>query len=253
MSELYNQMKTAAAAVNGLQGQSRWGVITSSRQTDTGYEVRVTYQPENIMTGWLPVLSPMVGSGWGLVSPPAQGMQAFVIPDSGFGEHGVVAGMAFSRQAMPPTPGNNPVKPGQFALMHQNGSYLHFNDDDVLLVTNRDLQATVGRNATVNVSQDATVSAGQDISASASRNATVSAANVASVTAGQHINLSAPSISGDADGKGGKGTWSFQGDLFVNGQVSDFHGSLNALRSHYDAHTHTDTHGDTTGLPTPQD
>lgn len=245
MSDLYNQMKTAAAAVTGLQGQARWGVITSSRQTDTGYEVRVTYQPENIMTGWLPVLSPMVGSGWGLVSPPVQGMQAFVIPDSGYGEHGVVAGMAFSRQAMPPQPGNNPVKPGQFALMHKNGSYLLFNDDDVVLVTNRDLNATVGRNASVTVTQDATVKAAGNVS--------VSSGKVVSISAAQQINLSAPTIAGDADTKGGHGQWTIQGDVRVNGQVSDFHGTLDSLRQTYNVHNHgPDSHGDSEGPPVQQ-
>lgn len=242
MNELMNQIRALASGVVGQQGQPRWGVITSTRHTDTGYESRVTYQPENLTTGWLPVLSPMVGSGWGIVAPPVQGMQAFVLPDNGFGEHGVIIGMGFSRQAMPPQPGNEPVKPGQFALMHKNGSYLLFNDDDVVLVTYRDLKATVGRDATVNVSQDATVSAG--------RNASVSAGNVASVEAGQQINLSAPTIAGDADGHGGKGKWSIEGDVFVNGEVSDFHGTLDSLRQTYNSHDHgPDSHGDTEGPP----
>lgn len=49
------------------------------------------------------------------------------------------------------------------------------------------------------------------------------------------------------------GTVRIDGDLHVGGDVFDAQGSLDGLRRHYDAHTHTDSRGDTTGLPTPQD
>ena len=49
------------------------------------------------------------------------------------------------------------------------------------------------------------------------------------------------------------GTVRIQGDLHVAGDVYDAEGSLNRLRQHYDQHTHTDSHGDTSGPPKPQD
>lgn len=225
MSEYYNAHKRAASFVGGLQGVGRWGTISSTRKTDTGYEVRVTFQPDGNLSGWLPVLTPMVGSGWGLVTPPAVNAQAFVMPDSGYAEHGVVCGLTFSSQMMPPQPKVNgaetPVSEGQFALVHKNGSYLFFDDNDVRLVTSRDLVATVGRDATV--------------------------------TATNSARISAPTITSDADGKGGKSTWTHTGDVHVNGDVFDVHGSIDRLRRAYDGHTHSDSHGDLTGPPTPQD
>ncbi len=49
------------------------------------------------------------------------------------------------------------------------------------------------------------------------------------------------------------GTVQVQGDLHVAGDVYDSHGSLDRLRQHYDAHTHTDSRGGTTSTPQPQD
>jgi hypothetical protein len=34
------------------------------------------------------------------------------------------------------------------------------------------------------------------------------------------------------------GTWLHRGNLQVTGEVSDYHGSLAALRGHYDVHVH---------------
>lgn len=185
--DLMNQVKAQAHAVASRMGSGRWGLITSTRKTDTGYEVRVKLQPEDVLTGWLPVLSPMVGNGWGIVSPPALNNQAFVIPQEGRADHGVVVGMAFNNQDLPPQPGGNAVAEGQFALVHKNGSYLLFNDDDVVLVTNRDLLATVGRDA--------------------------------KVLAKNSLTASAPTVTIDADGQGGNTTVKLDGDLHVTGSV----------------------------------
>lgn len=161
IDELHDVARRTASMIASSVGQNRWGVINNVRQTDTGYEAKVTIQPEGMQTEWLPVLSPMVGSGWGIVAPPVPGMQAFVLPDSGDANHGVIAGLTFSTAAMPPKPGGNPVKAGQFALVHGNGSYLLFDDNDVTVVTTRDLLATVGRNLTATVTNQAEVIAGQ--------------------------------------------------------------------------------------------
>jgi phage baseplate assembly protein V len=222
-------MKIMAHSVASRIASGRWGLVTNTRKTDTGYEVRVKLQPEEVLSGWLPVLSPMVGNGWGIVSPPALNTQAFVVPQEGRADHGVVVGMTFNTQDMPPQPGNTPVSEGQFALVHKNGSYLLFNDDDVIVVTNRDMKATVGRDMTATVARNAAIQAGQSIS------------------------LNAPAINGDADGHGGKAQWNLHADVHVNGDVYDAHGSLDRLRGTYNSHIHTDSHGDITGLPIPQD
>jgi phage gp45-like len=139
------------------------------------------------MTGWLPVLSMMVGPNWGIVSPPALNSQAFIVPQEGRADHGVVVGMTYNVQDAPPQPGGSAVGEGQFALVHKNGSYLLFNDDDVVLVTNRDLLATVGRDA--------------------------------KVLAKGSLTASAPTVTIDADGQGGNTTVKLDGDLHVTGTV----------------------------------
>lgn len=217
---LFNKIKAAADASTARVPRNRWGIVSSTRQTDTGYEVKVKIQPEDVLTGWLPVLSPYVGQNWGLVCPPTQGQQVFVAPDSGDHNHGVVIGMGYSTSAMPPQiPGQDggdavPVKPGQFAILHKNGSYLIFDDDDVRLVASRDLIATV------------------------TRNAIIKAQNVAII--------SAPTINIDADGKGGNTTVTITGDVLASGKVVAGNGGADQvnLQTH---HGHTPTGG----APTP--
>jgi phage baseplate assembly protein gpV len=49
------------------------------------------------------------------------------------------------------------------------------------------------------------------------------------------------------------GTVSINGDLHVNGDVYDRHGSLSQLRGHYNEHTHSDPQGGNSSTPNPQD
>ena len=49
------------------------------------------------------------------------------------------------------------------------------------------------------------------------------------------------------------GTIQMHGDLHVEGDVYDRQGSLSRLRSHYNAHGHTDSRGGTTSEPLQQD
>ena len=63
----------------------------------------MTLQPEGVLTGWLPVLSPWIGSGWGMCCPPVPGDQVLVIAQEGEAEHGLIIGRAFSSTQTPPT------------------------------------------------------------------------------------------------------------------------------------------------------
>jgi hypothetical protein len=158
MQHLAHQMRVAAEAVNSIQGQARWAVVTSSRSTDTGYDVKVQIQPEGVSTTWLPVLSQMVGNGWGLVCPPSPGQQVLIVPYEGNGWHYAVVGMCFSNNVKPPQPNGNAVVPGEIALAHQTGSFIQLHNDGSFDVTsNQDGRVTVGRNLTVTVTGNATV------------------------------------------------------------------------------------------------
>jgi uncharacterized protein involved in type VI secretion and phage assembly len=106
MHELWNSMKAAASSVDMTFGQNRWGTVTSVRASDQGYDIRVMLQPDNIPSAWIPVTTAYGGGGWGLVARPTIGMQVFLAPDLGDGQHYVALGMAYSTHAPPPKPTN---------------------------------------------------------------------------------------------------------------------------------------------------
>lgn len=167
MNRFTNALKAQAAALDDARGHPRFATVVSI--DPARYAARVALQPEGVITGWLPVLSPWVGAGWGLVALPMLGQQVLVLPQDGDGEHGVVIGGAWSDLAPVPSA---PV--GELWLVHQSGSFLKLGND---------------------------------------------------------------------------GTVQVNGDLHVNGDVYDRHGSLDKLRGNYDAHTHGGVRsgGDSTG------
>ncbi len=171
MERLLNALKGQAAAQDASTGQPRFGTVTSvDPQAGTA---RVRLQPDGVLTGWLPLLSPWVGAGWGMSCPPAPGDQVLVVPQEGDAEHGAVVARAWSVDASAPA---TPV--GELWLTHKSGSWVRLLND---------------------------------------------------------------------------GTVSVRGDLHVDGQVFDRHGSLDGLRQHYNQHRHPDPQGGMTGMPQPQD
>ena len=166
MDRLLNAIKAHSGAQDAAAGQPRFGVVTSV--DPAAGTARVQLQPDGVRTGWLPVLSPWVGAGWGLSCPPSPGDQVLVLPQEGDAEHGVIAGRAWSAQAAGPA---TPV--GELWLTHKSGSYLRLLND---------------------------------------------------------------------------GTVSVRGDLRVEGDVYDRHGSLDGLRQKYNRHRHGDPQGGVTGV-----
>jgi phage baseplate assembly protein gpV len=173
MQRFLNALKAQAGAQDLSAGRPRFGTVVSV--DPARHAAKVALQPEGVVTGWLPVLSPWVGAGWGLSVPPMQGQQVFVLPQDGEGDHGVIVGGAWSDRS--PTPGA-PV--GEVWLVHQSGSFIKLVAD---------------------------------------------------------------------------GTVRVNGDLHVNGDVYDRHGSLDRLRGNYDAHMHggVQSGGGTTGPTTAPD
>ncbi len=167
MHRLLNSLKAQAGAQDLTAGRPRFGTVVSV--DPKRHAAKVSLQPEGVVTGWLPVLSPWVGAGWGLCVPPMQGQQVLVLPQDGEGDHGVIVGGAWSDGSA--TPGA-PV--GEVWLVHQSGSFIKLVAD---------------------------------------------------------------------------GTVQVKGDLHVDGDVYDKHGSLDRLRGNYDAHTHggVQSGGDSTG------
>ena len=167
IQHLSNAIKNQFSGMNRSNGEAKFATI-SSVNFETG-NVRVIVQPDGVLSGWLPVLSPWVGNGWGMACPPSTGDQVLLIAHEGDVEQGVVVGRAFSQKQPPP-----PVPEGELWLVHKSGSSFKLCAD---------------------------------------------------------------------------GTIRIKGDLKVDGNIYDSHGSMAGLREHYDRHTHIDSRGAVTSTP----
>ena len=134
MQRFLNALKAQAGALDAAHGQPRFATVVSV--DPARHAARVALQPENVITGWLPVLSPWVGAGWGMAVPPHPGQQVLVLPQDGEGEHGVVVGSAWSDASASP---GAPV--GELWLVHQSGSFVKLQNDGTVRV-NGDLYVT---------------------------------------------------------------------------------------------------------------
>jgi type VI secretion system (T6SS) baseplate-like injector VgrG len=122
MERLLNIIKQHAGAMDQGGGQPRFATVTSVNPANA--TAKVTLQPEGVLTGWLPVLSPWIGAGWGMACPPSPGDQVLVLAQEGNAEHGIIIGRAFSAaQGSPETP------VGELWLVHRSGSYIRLQND----------------------------------------------------------------------------------------------------------------------------
>src|ERR1700722_15597482 len=125
---MQNQMRREALRALELQAKTRIGIIDG--YDPSHYSVKVRIQPENILTGWLPLTSPWVGNGWGMYSPPSLGD----IVDVHFQQNGANAGYVvqkfFSNTVAPLA-----VPSGEFWLVHQSGSVFKLLNDGSVELT----------------------------------------------------------------------------------------------------------------------
>lgn len=125
MERLFNIIKQHAGALDQGSSQPRFATVTSVNAPAA--TARVTLQPEGVLSGWLPILSPWIGAGWGLWSPPSPGDQVLVLAQEGNAEHGVIIGRAFSATQTPP---GTPV--GELWLYHSSGSFIKLQNDGTI-------------------------------------------------------------------------------------------------------------------------
>ncbi len=125
MDVFWNAVKARASALDGLSGQARFGLVSSF--DPVAFAARVMIQPENILSGWLPVLVPWVGAGWGLAAPLSPGDQVLMLAQEGDSQQGVIIGAVWS--ATMQTPGA-PV--GECWLVHRTGSFVKLHNDGTI-------------------------------------------------------------------------------------------------------------------------
>src|SRR5579871_4225512 len=127
IEHLSNAIKTQFSGMNRSNGEAKFATI-SSVNYKTG-NVKVIVQPDGVLSGWLPVLSPWVGNGWGMVCPPSTGDQVLLIAHEGDVEQGVVVGRAFSQKQPPPA-----APDGEMWLVHKSGSSLKLCADGTIQI-----------------------------------------------------------------------------------------------------------------------
>ena len=123
MDAFLNAVKRHAAQLDQSAAQPRFGIVSSV--DTTAFLVRVLVQPENVLSGWLPVSSPWIGNGWGLAAPPSPGDQVLLLWQEGDSEHGVVVGRCWSSQVAAPSG----TSAGEFWLVHKSGSRICLRND----------------------------------------------------------------------------------------------------------------------------
>ena len=127
MDRFLNALKAQSAALDRAQGQTRFAVVASADAAR--HAVRVRLQPENVLSGWLPVASPWVGAGWGIFCLPSPGQQVLVLAQEGEAEHGVVVGGCFSDRHAAPA-----GVVGELVLRHASGAALRLSNDGTVRV-----------------------------------------------------------------------------------------------------------------------
>ena len=155
-------MRREAERILSAKTFPRFGVIRS--YDPNAYRAKVLIQPENILSGWLPISSEYVGNGFGLFFAPAPGDTVLCqFADGDFGM-GVIGSGKIFLPTMPPVP----CPPGQVMLVHSSGTYIKIlssGELDMNVVGN--LNLTVGGNLTATVQGTATITSPNPVTVSA--------------------------------------------------------------------------------------
>lgn len=153
---ILNASRREAQKILEQKAFSRIGTVTSVNPTD--YTAKVVIQPEGFETGWLPIGSIAVGSGWGFYALPEPGTSVEVTFQMGDWDAGLIGSRFFNRRVRPKAG----VQAGEFVLAHKTGSLLRFLADGTVRVeSDGDLELEVGGNLVANVTGQAQVTAAQ--------------------------------------------------------------------------------------------
>ena len=125
MEQFWNMVKARAGGLDGLAGVARFGLVSSFDPAT--YSAKVLIQPENVLSGWLPIVSAWVGAGWGLAAPLPPGAQVLVIAQEGDAEQGVIVGSVWSAVDQPLA-----APAGELWMQHQSGSFVKLMNDGTI-------------------------------------------------------------------------------------------------------------------------
>jgi len=130
MRALLHTISEQAQHAADRKATSTPGIVTSYNPAT--YSVKVTLQPDEVETGWLPLLSQQVGNGFGLYSPPNPGDLVHVLFTDGEIEAGVVVGAYYNNVDVPLA-----VPAGEVWLVHASGAFVKLTNAGELLVQDK--------------------------------------------------------------------------------------------------------------------
>lgn len=122
MNSIRNHTRNEALRAANATQLTRIGTVMSF--DPNRYTVKVNIQPENVSTGWIPLATQWVGSGWGMAAPPSIGDSVEVHFLQGNSDAAYAALRFFSSNVPPPK-----APSGEFWLVHQSGSVIKMHND----------------------------------------------------------------------------------------------------------------------------
>lgn len=122
MARLRSNLAQHARMVAEGLAAARLGLV-SSYDPDT-YAVKVKIQPDDVETGWLPIITAGAGNSWGLYSAPMNGDQALVVFQEGDAQIGICLGFLYSDEDRPLS-----VPAGETWAVHKSGAFVKLTND----------------------------------------------------------------------------------------------------------------------------
>lgn len=126
-----NTVRMQANLATSTLKNSSIGVITGvdlGNYLVTAQLLDATDDDPAIQTGWIPILSPWVGSGWGMFCPPSTGD----LCDIHFQEGNLNNAYA-SLRVSATTANQSPAQSGEFWLVHQTGAIIKLTNDGITI------------------------------------------------------------------------------------------------------------------------
>jgi len=127
MNRLLNIIKLHSELGRSGEVNSKIGLVDSVDPVN--YCAKVLLEPEEYLTGWIPIGAEWVGNGWGLVCPPTPGDMVLIEFVEGNIEAGIITKRLYSNEDRPVSAGA-----GEIYIVHQSGSAIKLTSDGKLLL-----------------------------------------------------------------------------------------------------------------------